>query len=390
MTPLTLEIAVVDGPDRGRKFVFRSPATVSVGRSSQCEVPVNDPKISRKHCTIEVKPDGCVVRDLKSANGTRVNGIQIEAGALEDGDRVRVGDSALECAVVRPTPSSQAEDDTVETELPVQALAGYKLLEKIGEGSYGVVYKAEQLALGRIVAVKVLPVARGKDPRDVARFIRGAKVEALLSHRNIVQVFDFVRTRDVHVVMEYIEGEDLRRRTLRLGKLTVADAANFGAQVLDGLQHAYERKVVHRDVKPENVIITADDTAKLTDFGLAKNFSDTGLSGITSPDEGAGTPSYMPPEQLRCALKVDQRADIYSCGATIYHTLAGTPPFSGSVAEVIRRIQRDAPQPLSRFRGDVPPEMVVAIDRALSKDAKDRFETPAAFREAILPFARRG
>jgi serine/threonine-protein kinase len=382
---LTLEITVIEGPDRGRRFVFRAPARVAVGRSSQCEVPLNDPKISRKHCLIEVEPKGCVVRDNKSANGTRVNGIQIEAGALEDGDRVRVGDSALECAIAPGVAGS--DEETVETELPAQTLAGYKFLEKVGEGSYGVVYKAEQLALGRIVAVKVLPVARGKDPRDVARFIRGAKVEALLSHRNIVQVFDFVRSRDVHVVMEYIEGEDLRRRTVREGKLSVGEACELGAQVLDGLQHAYERQVVHRDVKPENVIITKEGIAKLTDFGLAKNFADTGLSGITSPDEGAGTPAYMPPEQLRCALKVDQRADIYSAGATLYHTLAGTPPFSGSVAEVIRRIQREPPSPLASFRTDVSPALAKAIDRALSKEAKDRFDTPAAFRAAILPFA---
>ena len=366
--------------------MFRAPAKVAVGRSSQCEVPLNDPKISRKHCEIAIDTDGCVVRDLKSANGTRVNGIQIEAGALEDGDRVRVGDSALECSIAKGIPGS--EDDTVETELPAQSLAGYKFLEKIGEGSFGVVWKAEQLALGRIVAVKVLPVARGKDPRDIARFIRGAKVEALLSHRNIVQVFDFVRLRDVHVVMEYIEGEDLRRRTVREGQLSVRESCDLGAQVLDGLQHAFERQVVHRDVKPENVIVTKDGVAKLTDFGLAKNFSDTGLSGITSPDEGAGTPAYMPPEQLRSALRVDQRADIYSAGATIYHTLAGTPPFTGSVAEVIRRIQRDSPAPIASFRADVPAAVVKAIDRALAKDPRERFETPAAFRAAILPFAR--
>jgi serine/threonine protein kinase len=394
----TLEISIVEGPDRGKRFVFRSPAKVAVGRSSQCEVPLNDPKISRKHCEIDVHDTGCAVRDLKSANGTRVNGIQIEGGALEDGDRVRVGDSALECAIAASLASS--EDDTVETELPPQSLAGYKFLEKVGEGSYGVVYKAEQLALGRIVAVKVLPVARGKDPREVARFIRGAKVEALLSHRNIVQVYDFVRSRDVHVVMEYIQGEDLRRRTVRKGKLSVAEACNYAAQVLDGLQHAFERNVVHRDVKPENVIIAPGEKvgknggdengiAKLTDFGLAKNFADTGLSGITSPDEGAGTPAYMPPEQLRCALKVDQRADIYSLGATLYHTLAGTPPFAGSVAEVIRRIQREPPKALSAYRDDVPGGLMKAIEKSLAKDAKDRYETPSAFRTAILPFAMR-
>jgi serine/threonine-protein kinase len=299
---------------------------------------------------------------------------------------VRIGDSALECAIA-PGVTGSDEETEVETELPAQTLAGYRFLEKVGEGSYGVVYKAEQLALGRIVAVKVLPVARGKDPRDVARFIRGAKVEALLSHRNIVQVYDFVRSRDVHVVMEYIEGEDLRRRTVREGRLSVPEACDLGAQVLDGLQHAYERQVVHRDVKPENVIITRERAAKLTDFGLAKNFADTGLSGITSPDEGAGTPAYMPPEQLRCALKVDQRADIYSAGATLYHTLAGAPPFSGSVAEVIRRIQRDAPPLLAAVRPDVPPPVARAVERALAKDPKERFETPAAFRAAILPFA---
>jgi serine/threonine-protein kinase len=378
------EVAVVEGPDRGKRFVFRAPAEVVVGRSSTCEVPLSDAKISRRHCRVDVLPEGCVVRDLGSANGTRVNGIGIEAGALEDGDRIRVGDSVLDCSVQA---GAGGEDEHVDTELPAQALAGYRFLEKLGEGAFGVVYKAEQTALGRIVAVKVLPVGRGKDPRDVARFIRGAKVEALLSHRNIVQVFDFVRARDVHVVMEYIEGEDLRRRTGRAGKLSIAEAAGFGAQILDGLQHAYERKVVHRDVKPENVIIDKEGTAKLTDFGLAKSFADTGRSGITSPDEGAGTPAYMPPEQLRSALTVDQRADIYSAGATIYHTLAGDPPFRGSVGEVIQRIQRDPPAPLSRFRADVPEAFERAILRSMSKDPRDRFSTPAEFRAAILSFA---
>jgi len=378
------ELAIVEGPDKGKRFVFRAPAEVHIGRSSACEVPLSDGKISRKHCRIEVLTTGCVARDLGSANGTRVNGIGIDAGALEDGDRIRVGDSVLDVAIAKDAPG---EDETVESEMPVTDLAGYRFLEKIGEGSFGIVYKAEQLALGRIVAVKVLSIGRGKDPRDVARFIRGAKVEALLAHRNIVQVFDFVRARDIHVVMEYVDGEDLRRRTIREGRLTLADAVDLGAQILDGLQHAYERKVVHRDVKPENVIVDTEGTAKITDFGLAKIFSDNARSGITSPDEGAGTPSYMPPEQLRAAATVDQRADIYAAGATIYHTLAGVPPFSGAVSDVILRIQSEMPPPFSKFRDDVPPALERAIERAMQKSPRDRFAEPAEFRAAILAAA---
>lgn len=382
---LTLELFVLDGVERGRRFVFRAPVRVTLGRSSSCQVPLNDLKISRRHCEIDVAPDACTIRDLGSANGTRVNGVRIEAGALEDGDRVRIGDSEVECAVARDIAASGEEMADAASSTRSPPLAGYRFLEKIGQGNNGVIYKAEQLALGRIVAVKVLPIARGKDPRDVARFIRGAKAEALLVHPNIVQVFDFVRSRDVHVVMEYVEGEDLRKRTLRLGRLPVKEAVGYALQVLAGLQHAYERRIVHRDVKPENVIVDRSGVAKLTDFGLAKSFVDTGLSGITSPDEGAGTPAYMPPEQLRSALRVDQRADIYSAGATLYHTLAGVPPFSGSVAEVIRRIEREPPRPLGEL-AEVPPALAAAVGKAMARDPAQRFATPREFGDAIAAF----
>jgi serine/threonine protein kinase len=367
---MALELLVTAGPETGRRYVFQPPAWVAIGRGEGCEVALNDIKISRRHCRIELTRDACLLRDLGSANGTRVNGAAVESGALEDGDRVRLGDTTIECALV-------LEDGAEGPDAPV--IAGYKVLEKIGEGRNGSVFRARQIALGRVVAVKVLGVDRARDPQEVARFVRGARAEALLSHPNVVQVFDFVRTHDVHVVMEYVEGRDLRA----LGRLAPGEAAGLALQVLAALQHAYERRIVHRDVKPENVLVTAEGVAKLTDFGLARSFAEAALSGITRPSEGAGTPSYMPPEQLRAARTVDQRADVYAAGATLHHLLAGAPPFRGTVAEVVRAVLQEAPPPLA----GVPEGLGAAVARALAKDPAARFQTPAEFAAAIAPFA---
>jgi serine/threonine protein kinase len=367
----SVDLFVVEGPDCGRRYVFHAPAQVTIGRSDSCEVPINDLKISRRHCRIDVEAGVCLVRDLASANGTRVNGVAIDVGPLEDGDKIRVGDSAIECSI------GAGDGEPLSASGP----AGYRFLEEIGAGAAGRVFRARQVALGRLVAVKVLPIAPGTDPRDVARFIRGARAEATLAHPHIVQVYDFFRTRDVYVVMELVEGGDLRRR----GRLPPPDAVDVALQVCSALQYAFERGIVHRDVKPENVLLAPDGTAKLGDFGLAKSLLASGLSRITGPDEGGfGTPAYMPPEQLRSAATVDQRADVYSLGATLYCALAGAPPFAGPVADVVRRVERDPPPPLPP---EVPPALAGHVLRAMAKDPAARFQTPRDFAAALAPFA---
>jgi serine/threonine protein kinase len=361
---LPIELLVIEGLDRGQRFLFTPPARVTIGRGEGCEISLADPRVSRRHFCIEVERDACTIRDLASANGTWVNGALAEAGALADGDRIRVGDTTIECAI--------GPDDEAAPALP-----GYRFLERIGAGATGRVHKAVQIALGRLVAVKVIPIERGADPREVARIVRGARAEALLSHPHVVQVHDFIRARDLHIVMEYVEGTDLRRLTLERGRLAAREAAAIGVQVLSALQHAFERGIVHRDVKPDNVLVTTSGHAKLADFGLAKPLEEAGRSGITRPDEAPGTPAYMAPEQLLAAASVDHRADIYSLGATLYHALAGAPPFTGSVGEVVRRIQREEPPP------GVPAGLAAAIRRALAKEPSARFASAAEFAAAI-------
>jgi serine/threonine protein kinase len=214
------------------------------------------------------------------------------------------------------------------------SIPGYELLSRIGQGAMGMVYKARQVSMDRIVAVKVLAPRYSKDHAFVERFVREARAVARLNHENIISGIDVGEVNGHHYfVMEFVDGSPVTGLMKRDGKIDEARTLQIGLQVAKALSHAHRSGIVHRDVKPENVMITAAGVAKLCDLGLAKQAK--GDSGVTMDGTSVGTPNYISPEQARGEESIDIRSDIYSLGASLYHMATGTTPFSGANPMVV-------------------------------------------------------
>ncbi|MEK7867611.1 MAG: protein kinase [Planctomycetota bacterium] len=260
-------------------------------------------------------------------------------------------------------------------------LGAYLVQEVLGQGGMGIVYKALDERLQRVVALKVLPSELSRDETFAARFKREARALASLNSPNVAQIYA-ISDQEVppFFAMEYVEGGTLRQLLAEGGKLPLRRALDLATQMARGLQAAAEKGVIHRDVKPDNVMLTARGQVKLTDFGLVKTHQDPGL---TTQGVVMGTPLYMSPEQAE-GKEVDFRSDIYSLGATLFHMLAGHPPFRGESALVLMRAHAEAPlPPLSSLPGSVSANVYAVIQRMMTKDRNDRYPTYDALIEAL-------
>jgi serine/threonine protein kinase len=262
----------------------------------------------------------------------------------------------------------------------------YRVLEVLGAGGMGTVYKAIHRLMERVVALKVIARRLTDRPDFVERFRREVKAAARLAHPNIVTAHDADRAGDTHfLVMEYVAGTSLDRVVERRGPLPVGEACELIRQAALGLQYAHERGMVHRDVKPHNLLRTPGGQVKILDFGLAR-VVDEGAPTATPLPSGnfLGTPDYVAPEQARDPGSADIRADIYSLGCTLYHLLAGRPPFpTGTALQKLLAHQECAPPALTAVRGDVPEALTRILDRMLAKDPGRRYQTPAEVAEEL-------
>ena len=261
--------------------------------------------------------------------------------------------------------------------MPGRTLLHYEIVEKVGEGGMGVVYKARDPRLQRYVALKVLPEATSADPRRRARLLREARAAATLSHPHIVTVHDIASDGGTDfIVMEHVEGWPLSRVIPARG-LSVADALRYAVQIADALAAAHAAGVVHRDLKPGNVVVTPEGRAKVLDFGLARFDTESGDGATGEPltQEGAllGTITYMSPEQS-IGEAADAQSDVYSFGAMLYEMLAGEPPFHGrTTAEQFHLLQYGTPKPLRERRTGVPEALEAAVLKALARSRQERW-----------------
>jgi len=264
-------------------------------------------------------------------------------------------------------------------------IGGCQILEQIARGGMGVVYRAKQLNLGRIVAIKILSEELSKDRTYVERFIQEAHSAAVLSHGNIVHVNDVGDHNGIfYFIMEYIDGENLREILIKDGALDVDRALEITLQVAHALQHAHHRGIIHRDIKPENIMITREGSVKLADMGLAKRIASRDLCGITNTGSILGTPYYMAPEQAKNFSKVDRRSDIYSLGVTLYKALTGKVPFEGrSPIEVMVKTLEGKHATLCELRPEIPREVEDLVERMIAREPENRFQEAGELITAI-------
>ncbi|MDX2176965.1 MAG: serine/threonine-protein kinase [Candidatus Sumerlaeia bacterium] len=299
-----------------------------------------------------------------------------------------------------PTPAAQGQRRSTtdsakaapgKMDLTGETISGYRITKKLGAGGMGAVFLARQLSLDRDVAIKVLPSQMAENPELMARFTREALSAAQLAHHNIIQVFDVGCDGGVHfIAMEFVRGKSLRDLIKNDGKLNFDDAAAYVLQAARGLLFAHQRGIIHRDIKPDNLMLSDLGIVKVADMGLAKmtgqaegggprfSFEDRRLmeaaGDLTMADVAMGTPAYMPPEQARDASTADHRADQYSLGCTLYYLCAGKTPYEGKTAfELITKHLKEPLRPLETLVNGVPPALSAIISRMLQKNPEDRY-----------------
>jgi len=269
----------------------------------------------------------------------------------------------------------------------------YRIAGLVGRGGMGVVYQAEHRMMERVVAVKVVNRRLLSSRLAVDRFQLEVRAAARLHHPNIVTAFDAEQVGELHLlVMEFVDGVNLADYVAHHGPLPVEKACDIARQAAFGLQHAHEQGMVHRDIKPHNLMLTRAGTIKILDFGLARFASEAGTresanaGHLTGSRAILGTPDYAAPEQLLDARTADIRADIYSLGCTLYFLLAGQPPFSGSALERLTGQLRQTPRLLSDVRQDVPVALADQVARLLAEAPEDRWPMPLDVAMALEPF----
>ncbi len=406
---MTLLFRVLEGETQGGAFKVTPDKGFVIGRSADADYTLQDQSISRRHCRVVSRDGRYFLEDLGSQNGTAVNGKRIEKPReIREGDVIEIGESSLRVVGDRPLVVSEDEPASEEGAGPGkricpacgtafsgracpacrktdpavrEVIPGYHLEERIGEGAMGEIFKARQVFMDRLVAVKVLKFAAQPSEQSIGKFLREAKTEGRINHPNIVQVHDAGRAGDLHyIVMEYVDGVDLKRRLEKESRLSLSESLRIAVEVAKALQAAFREKVVHRDIKPGNILLSRTGAVKLADFGLSKSLDRAGLSGFTRHGTGMGTPNYIPPEQAQNAVYADFRADIYALAATTYHMVSGRPPFTGkSLGAVIKSVLNDEPPSLTSLRSECPPELETVLARALAKDPQDRFQNPSEF-----------
>jgi serine/threonine protein kinase len=422
---------IVQGAANGAFAVSRETPLV-VGRGAGAKIWVNDRRVSRAHCRIEIGEHGLEVADLDSANGTFVNGHLVMRAPLHDGDELRVGDAALRVSIEtekeHPSPSGESVFDrefacrdcgrsialatfaegevlevagrfvcpscarregeaglTAERRIVEQLLAdGFIGIERLPVAGTVPIFRAKRTALGQPVTIKALAPQKGVSEKLVLRFLREARIVARLNHPNIVRVFDVRRSGKIlYIVMESIEGRTLLEEIEARGRLEVRRALAVALPVARALDHAHSLGVIHRDLKPANVMITEAAEVKLIDFGLAKMLRTIGDRSVTLPGEALGTLAYAAPEQLRDAGQVDERADIFAFGATLHHALCGKPPYPGA------REPDQEPDLLERYAPATPKEVLALVARCLAIEPAARFGTMADLCVALEDAIRR-
>lgn len=342
-----------------------------------------------------IAPGDTLVELLRRVHARTGRGADTFVGAATPGQTPVPLTAIALTGALAPSLALSAADESNSLECPaaippeLARLARYRVVRLLGTGGMGAVYEAEHRVMHRTVALKVIKRAYTASAAVLERFRREVRAAACLSHPNIVATIDAEDAEETHfLVMEYVAGTDLGRLVQKHGPLPVDRACDHVRQAALGLQHAFEQGMVHRDIKPHNLMLTPDGRVKILDFGLARFASEAAsAAGLTDTGIVLGTVDYIAPEQADNAQQADTRSDIYSLGCTLYHLLAGQPPFptGTSLQKVIAHVEKK-PQPLTELCPDLPEGIMPVLERMMAKNPKHRYQTPAEVALALEPF----
>jgi pSer/pThr/pTyr-binding forkhead associated (FHA) protein len=434
------ELIITAGAAEGRRFALRDELVIGRGVSGEGRLS-DDHELSRRHARLARDASGrLTIEDLGSANGTFVNGERVPGRqVLEVGDSIRVGSTTLQLASVgqptaQPDPPTSLPDPptphppptplaapaplpgptplpapTPPAPLPVGAkradrpaapstdravvssplplgsvFAGCRLQEIIGHGDMGVVYRAEELALQRQVALKLILPEHSGEERFRERFRRESRIAAAIDHPNVIPIFDAGAEGDMlFITMRLVAGTDLRARIAAEGRLEPLRAARIIRQVGAALDAAHARGMLHRDVKPSNVLLAREDHVYLSDFGLAKRQS-ASVGGLTRHGSIVARAEYVAPEQI-LNERVDARADVYALGCLLFETLTGEAPFAGwkDGPQALAHLDAPRPSPVELYP-DVPGEFDDVVRRAMATDPGERYPSAGDLGRAAL------
>jgi hypothetical protein len=435
---MRVTLRVLSGPHIGRTFTFDQHDTFLIGRAETAHLCLPEDRFfSRHHCLLEIAPPRVFLRDLGSTNGTFVNGQRVHEAYLSSGDKIQGGQTvlAVEVTVDQPAPAAYSqgyarhdlqptqpavvmveclncgrreqaeasspterltflcEDCRTELKRKPQPIPGYEMIKILGRGGMGSVMLAREEKTGRAVAIKTLLPEVAVSDQAIKRFMREIDVAAALQHPHVVSFIDRgMHNGTIYLVTEYVVGMDAAKLAdARGGRLPYQEVLQIVTQGLDALSFAHSKGYIHRDIKDQNILVQGqwpEYNAKLTDFGLAKSFTQTGMSGVTMAGDVAGTFAYMPPEQIRDFANVRPGSDIYAMGMTAYSLLTGAIALDisphANVAETVKAIFDKPIVPIQSRAPEVPPHIAQAVERALAKDPAQRWLTAEEMRRALL------
>jgi serine/threonine-protein kinase len=441
---MVVRLAVVEGPQRGQEFVFVEHDLFLVGRSRNAHYRLPDDYFSRLHFLLEVNPPRCRLKDLGSQKGTYVNGKKVDDADLSDGDLIQGGSMVLRLSVEAPgempataryralsLPTGSAESGPAKvrrpksspeaenclacgtplvgyrpgplcsacrerTEREPQTIPGYRIVKELGRGGMGVVSLALRAKDDLPVALKsVIPAAAGSRA-NIDRFFREARTLQHLDHPHIASFLEMGQANgQLFFTSEYVPGVDAARLLKEQGLLPVQRAVALMCQLLEALEYAHEQGFVHRDIKPRNLLVRAipdapgRDFVKLSDFGLARVYEASPMSGLTVADDVDGISAFTPPELITAFRECKPPMDQYSAGATLYNLITNTHVYDFPINPIERllTIMTEDPVPILHRRSDLPPALAEIIHRSLARDPKNRFPDVWTMRAALAEFA---
>jgi serine/threonine-protein kinase len=366
-------------------------------------LPHKDKYFSRIHFLMEVNPPHCRVVDMGSRNGTFVNGQKVTALDLKDGDLITAGHTVLRLGLFPDAGGEAPATGTIaaQTSAPdpqhqegaapaAQPIPGYHLLRELGRGGLGVVHLARRLADDALVALKTIRPTMAVSGSQLKRFLREAALLQKLDHPHIVRYLDVGEADgQLYFAMEYVPGIDAGEVLKKNGPLPIRTVVSIGSQLLKALEYAHGQAFVHWDIKPSNVLLAQREQGgevKLADFGLARVYQASQLSGLSMTDSAGSAAAFVPPEQITQFREIRPATDQYGAAATLYNLLTGAHVYdlAGAIQRRFTKILTAEPVPIRQRRAEIPEGLAAVLHRALAREPRDRFADVAEFRKALM------